>query len=229
MCSAWESEIAVDIGILGTGRVAQALAPHWLLGGHRVCFGSRDPDTRRAALESSLIQGLGAEAAAGLSWRPVDRCVEGSEIVVVAVPWDAALASLEQLRDGRRRIVIDCINPLRPDLKGKVIDDATSTLRVLQDHFPASDFVKAFNSASSAVMADSHFDQVPSMPICGDNEVARQRVAELVAAAGFEPIDCGDSLAATWLEAVTLLTIRMAIQNRWKGDCAVKWERRESR
>ncbi len=56
------------------------------------------------------------------------------------------------------------------------------------------------------------------MPIGGDSSAARETVMKLVADGGFEPIDCGDSLAASWLETMTLLSrFEMAIQNRWKG------------
>lgn len=214
----------MDIGILGTGRVAQALAHQWLSRGHRLTFGSRSPETRREELES--IMSADSRAADACRWVSVSECVAKSELIVVAVPWPAAIESLAGLDDGRKRLVIDCINPLRGDLKGKVIEQTTSTLQLLQERFPTSEFVKAFNCASSSVMSNTSFEQTPSMPICGDSSSARETVMKLVSDAGFEPIDCGDSLAASWLETMTLLTIRMAIQNRWKGDVAVKWERR---
>lgn len=217
-------ESALEIGILGTGRVAQALSSQWLKRAHRLTFGSRNPSTRQQELGQLLAldnQPLDAR------FTSIEQCVAESAVLVVALPWQVALDSLLGLDDGRRRTVIDCINPLRPDLKGKVIEESTSTLTLLQDRFPTSDFVKAFNGASSAVMADPSFDPKASMPLCGDSAEARKVVMQLVADAGFEPIDCGDSIAASWLESLTLLTIRMAIQNRWKGDVAVRWDRRD--
>lgn len=39
----------MQIGILGTGHVAQMLARRWLAAGHQVTFGSRDPAAKTDA------------------------------------------------------------------------------------------------------------------------------------------------------------------------------------
>jgi predicted dinucleotide-binding enzyme len=220
--------------------VARALALRWFERGWSVTFGSRNPTGRGAeilapfrALERSAdgaseIEGMTRPRVACID---LHQCVKQHDLLLLAVPWRSAIATLEQVEqgadEGKRRVVIDCINPLRADLGGRDIPADASTLSLLSVHYPNADFVKAFNCASSAVLGDSEFPEGrPSMPYCGDSAEACRQVVRLIEAAGFEPIDCGGSDAAAWLETMALLTIRMAIRNGWKGDCAVRWERR---
>ncbi len=70
----------MQIGILGTGNVAQTLARRWSAAGHEVAFGSRDP---------SSSDSLGAPVAG-----PGDT-VAASEVVVNATPGSASLELLE--------------------------------------------------------------------------------------------------------------------------------------
>lgn len=53
----------IDIGVLGAGRMAEALVPHWVAAGHRVMIGGRT-----AAKTQALAEQLGASA--GTSARP---------------------------------------------------------------------------------------------------------------------------------------------------------------
>ena len=226
----------MNIGILGTGRVARGLALRWFERGWSVTFGSRDPATRGGEIlapfraierRADLAGGIEGASRPQVSCVDLTRCIASSELLLAAVPWHSAIATLSEVETGGRRVVIDCINPLRPDLAGREVPAEQSTLTILAERYPATDFVKAFNCASSTVLADAQFpDGRPSMPYCGESAEACRTVVRLIEAAGFEPIDCGGSDAAAWLETMVLLTIRMALRNGWKGDCAVRWERR---
>lgn len=47
------------------------------------------------------------------------------------------------------------------------------------------------------------------MLFCGDNTVAKEKVASLIADVGFEPVDVGGLVQALHLEHMTLLWVRM--------------------
>lgn len=212
----------MKIGILGTGKVAQALAGRWRRQGVEVTFGSRNPETRRAA--------LAGEWGADLRLVSAESCVRQSETLLLAVPWHSAEATLSAVKDGQERIVIDCLNPLLPNLQGRSLPEGRSTLHELSERYPAMRWVKAFNAASSATLADPSFDGSRlTMPYCGDHAPAKTEVANWIELAGFEPIDAGGADAAPWLETLALLSIRVAILQGWGGDCAVQWLRRNKR
>jgi predicted dinucleotide-binding enzyme len=50
----------MNIGILGTGRVARILGQHWTAAGHKVTFGSRNPESRNPESKGELDEKLQA-------------------------------------------------------------------------------------------------------------------------------------------------------------------------
>ncbi len=225
----------MEIGIVGTGRVARGLARRWVSCGWNVTFGSRDPEARRAELVEVLAPAQDEEPDGGLEGsrrgevrcRTIAECLTSAPVQLLALPWSAIETTLGPLRFVPATIVVDCINPLRRDLAGRDVPCDSSTLALLTGRYPEARWVKAFNCASSSVLEEPAFPQGrPSMPYCGNDADACRTAVRLIEGAGFEPIDCGGADAAPWLETVALLTIRMAIRNGWKGDCAVRWERR---
>jgi predicted dinucleotide-binding enzyme len=206
----------VKIGVLGTGRVGQALGQGWLAAGHEVTFGTRqDPQQRCQALTE-------------LFGHPVttltqSQCIAQSEALVLAMPWPAAQELIVQIPADRRPILIDCLNPLTPDLSGLAVPAGSSTAEILQDSAPHAAVVKAFNCASSGTLADpSYPGTTPTMLFCGNDEAAKEIVKSLIEEIGFEGIDVGDLSMAHHLESLALLTIKMSIKHRWGANCALK-------
>ena len=77
---------------------------------------------------------------------------------------------------------------------------------------PGAYVVKAFNTLNWATMVDPSSAGGPvSIPLVGDNARAKEKVAELVAAMGLEPIDVGPLRDARWVEGMLILWIN----NRW--------------
>ena len=93
------------IAILGAGNVGGGLGIAFARTGHEVVFGVRDPASAKT---------LGALAAApgARAMTPVDA-VEGAEVVVFALRWDAVPDMLDQLPSLDGRIVIRRHEPLR--------------------------------------------------------------------------------------------------------------------
>ena len=118
----------MDVGIIGAGRLGQAMARTALRAGRQVVLAnSRGPESL-----ASLVSTLGERTSAGT----VDEAA-GAGIVVIAVPWPRVPEAVQGLHwDGR--IVIDATNDFDPsDLNGR------TSSQVLADLVPGARVVKA--------------------------------------------------------------------------------------
>jgi predicted dinucleotide-binding enzyme len=116
--------------------------------------------------------------------------------------------SLEQLDD---RVLVDCTNPLVPDMLGLDISRGRSGGERVAEWAAGGRVVKAFNTTGAGNLADSKFsDGRLVMPLCGDDPGAREIVADLALELGFEPLDCGGLRAAILLEHLAMLWITLA-------------------
>jgi predicted dinucleotide-binding enzyme len=98
-------------------------------------------------------------------------------------------------------------------LDGKVLVDATNNLsggpdgREIAALVPGARVVKAFNTVFSTFMHDTPPERPASLVFCGDDDEAKRAVAELIRAAGFEPVDAGGSARSPDVEAFARLVI----------------------
>ena len=168
----------MDVGIIGAGRLGQAMARTALRAGSQVVLAnSRGPESL-AALVSTLGEGVSAGT--------VDEAA-GAGIVVIAVPWPRVPEAVQGLQwDGR--IVIDATNDFDPsDLNG-----GTSS-QVLADLVPGARVVKAANTLGAAVLASDPHEAGGRRVIflSGDDAEAKSEVSTLFEDAGFVAIDLG--------------------------------------
>ena len=206
----------MDIAILGTGGVGSVLGTRWAKAGHSVVFGSRLPESEKVL---ELLQRCGGDAKACLA----ADAVAGAEVMLLAVPWPAAQATLAALGDLRGRVVIDCTNPLTADFAGIELGHTTSAAEQIAAWSPGSRVVKAFNTASTKVMLNPQFgDHQAAMFYCGDDPAAKATVKQLIADLGFDPVDAGPLASARYLEPLAMLYIHLAFKQGWGSNCAFK-------
>jgi predicted dinucleotide-binding enzyme len=111
------------------------------------------------------------------------------------------------------KTVIDCVNPLLPDLSGLSLGTTTSAAEEIAKLIPAAKVVKCFNTLGYANFADPVFgDQKASMFFAGDDAGAKLIVSELGNQLGFDMVDAGPLTQARWLEAMAILWITMAFK-----------------
>jgi 8-hydroxy-5-deazaflavin:NADPH oxidoreductase len=172
------------IGIIGSGRLGQALARTARRAGRPVVLAnSRGPESL-----ASVVDALGAEITAGTT-RDAARC----SMVALAVPWASVQYALAEL-SWSGEVVIDATNAvLIPSLEPVPLGGLTSSEIVAQLVLGAR-VVKAANTLAADVLgADPH--EVGGrrvMFVSGDDAEAKRTVGELFDAAGFFPIDVGD-------------------------------------
>ena len=177
------------VGILGAGRLGQAMARTSLRAGHPVVIAN----SRGPASLTSEVATLGDGASAGTV-----ADAAATRIVVIAVPWASVPKALEGLR-WNGQIVIDATNDFDPsDLDGKTSSE------VVADLVSGAPVVKAANTLAAAVLgADPHeAGGQRVLFLSGDDLDAKAEVSALFQDAGFFTIDLGDLITGGEMQQV---------------------------
>jgi len=210
----------MKIAVIGTGNVGSTLGRRWANNGHQVVFCSRTPDSER-------VRGLVGASGPNASAAGVSEGVATSDVVVLATPWPAALASIEAAGNLQGKIVVDCTNALKEDLSGLSIGDGTSGAEQVAQRAKGAHVVKAFNTISSLTMADPLFGRERAdLFLCGDDADAKRTVAQLAQELGFELVDAGPLRAARYLEYLAMLWVHLAYKQNWGPNFIFKTVRR---
>jgi 8-hydroxy-5-deazaflavin:NADPH oxidoreductase len=215
-----ESEMPMKIAILGAGNVGGALGSGWAAMGHSIFFGVPDPKSGKMR---ALVSSISANARAGT----VSEAAENAHAVVLATPWPAAQGAIRAAGNLAGKIVVDCTNPLEPDLSGLVLGHSTSAGEEVAKWAKGARVVKAFNTTGAGNMANSHYDSAsPTMCICGDDAAAKSSVAKLAEDLGFEAVDAGPLKNARLLEPFAMVWIYLAVKQGLGPNIAFKLLRR---
>lgn len=193
-----------QIGIIGSGIVAQTLGKGFMALGYPVMLGSRDASKLENWQESA-----GATALIG-TFR---EAAQFGELLVLSVKGSKALDALHMAgtENLAGKIIIDTTNPLadQPPVDGVLeffTESNLSLMEQLQDCFLQARFVKAFNSVGNARMIHPQYaGRKPSMFICGNDESARHEVSQLLIRFGWEVEDMGKAAAARAIEPLSRL------------------------
>ena len=182
----------MQIGILGTGQVAQTLARRWAAAGHAIAFGSREPQAK--TLDFPVTDLVTAVATADLA--------------VNATPGSHSLEILTAI--GRAvfgdKIVIDVANAITPAFE--LMYPNSSLAEQLQAALPAARIVKTMNTAAMAVMAYPSAIGLSSVFLSGDDASAKATVTALLADLGWPTdaiVDLGGIRSARRVEHYFLL------------------------
>lgn len=200
----------MKLAIIGVGNVGSALARGWARAGHDLVLGVRNP-------ADAKVEALARQTRAR-PMAPAQAAATG-EVIVLALPWNAAETAVKALGDLSGKIVIDCMNPLGPVKGGFGLDRGytTSGGETLAVWLPGAKVVKTLNQVGAELMADNaRLAHRPVMFMAGDDEAAKATVAGLLADLGFEPLDAGDLTKARLLEPFAMLWINQSIL-RGKG------------
>jgi hypothetical protein len=188
------------VGILGSGRVGRTLgAEH----GHEVAMGTRDPNGEGAL---AFLDKVGDRGWTG-SYAEVAAWCEMAAFVPV---WSAAEAVVSACGADSLagKIVIDVTNPFAKDSEGHsqlALGPADSGGETVQRMLPGARVVKAFNMTGVELMVSPKLPGgPPTMLIAGNDENAKEIVAEVLDDFGWESADIGGIAGARAIEGVTL-------------------------
>ena len=185
----------MKIGVIGSGRIGSTIGGLWVKAGHEVMFSDRDPEQVKRAIDS-----LGPELKPKARTGSVQEAVAFGDAILIAVPYAALPAIRDQVGEQLKgKVVIDPNNPV-PSRDGEMGAQAkekgagVSTASLL----PGARIVRSFNSWGYATMAREANRPAPRMalPVAADDAGALKTGMQLVADAGFDPVNAG-SLAAS--------------------------------
>jgi predicted dinucleotide-binding enzyme len=208
------------IAILGAGNVGGALGRLWAAKGHVVAFGVPDPQSPKV---QKALEGTQGHARAAKN----REAAATAGVVVLTVPWPAAEEAVRSAGSLAGKILIDCTNPLAPDLSGLAVGLTTSAAEMVAGWARGARVVKAFNTIGAPNYGNAAFGgQQADGFYCGDDASAKSLAAELIAEVGLDPVDVGPLRNARWLEAMAMLWIDLAVNQRQGTNHGFKLLRR---
>lgn len=167
-----------SVGIIGAGRIGQAMAQTALRAGRQVVLAnSRGPQSL-----TSVVQELGEGVMAGTV-----KDAAAADIVVLAVMWPDVPQAVEGLK-WEGRFVIDPTNDFDPsDLDGRTSGE------VVADLVTPARVVKAANTLAASVLGSDPHEAGGQRVIflSGDDAGAKSEVVALFEDAGFFVVDLG--------------------------------------
>jgi 8-hydroxy-5-deazaflavin:NADPH oxidoreductase len=178
-----------SVGIIGAGRIGQAMAQIALRAGRQVVIAnSRGPQSL-----TSLVEALGEGVTAGTV-----NDAAAAEIVVLAVMWSDVPQAVQGL-EWEGRFVIDPTNDFDPsDLDGRTSSE------VLADLVAPAHVVKAANTLAANVLGSDPHEAGGQRLIflSGDDGEAKSEVVALFEDAGFFVVDLGGLLEGGRMQQV---------------------------
>jgi hypothetical protein len=190
----------MNILILGAGNMGSALASQAAHAGHVVRIAATT--LAKAQAVASTIDGATAVASAGSA--------DTADVVIVATPFDQAIAALTRVGSLDGKVVIDITNPLTADYMGLTLGHSTSAAEEIAKAFPQAQVVKAFNTLFAQVIAAGPKfagGQTAPVFVASDSERAKGTAKALAESLGFSVIFAGPLKNARYLEPLAGLNI----------------------
>jgi predicted dinucleotide-binding enzyme len=178
------AEIHMTHSIIGAGAIGTALASHFVRCKIPVQIAS---NSDVSALQSAASK-MGPEVRA-VSVREALQ----SHMVFLAVPFDAVATVASAAQPWNGRIVVDCSNAIDfPGFTPRALGGRPSS-EVVAELVPGARVVKAFNTLPAAILAlpASSAGGHRVVFLSGNENSAKQAVAQLATSFGFAPIDLG--------------------------------------
>lgn len=200
----------MNIGMLGSGKVAQAVGAGLIAKGHEVMVSSRDPHTERVR---RWVGEVGPHGHAG-SFR---EAAQFGEVIVLAInPWTAIeplLLSLD-VEDLAGKAVIDPSNNIEFSTPPKLAFTDSSMGELIQRWLPSAHVVKTLNIVPSSSMVNPNLSEIPPIQwVSGDDQAAKEQVTALLHDLGWsEVFDLGDIKLSRLQEAIGLLVSGIVMQ-----------------
>lgn len=206
----------MQIGIIGSGNIGSALARLAVAAGFDVVVTNR----RGPASLASFVAALGPRARAGT----IEEVVGASTFLIEAIPF----GRLRELPIGGRagQVLVTAANYF-PGRDGRLDLDGTQSEYVAR-LFPQVQVVKAFNTIRTAHLggqgdATRPLEARRAIPLAGDDPVAKERVADVVRAIGFGPVDLGPLASGRFMEPGGPFfdaDVTVAAAREWLADLA---------
>lgn len=197
----------------GAGKQGSGLALRWANAGHSIILGSRSPE-RAAEAAADLNQRLGNDRVRGTDNRTAAR---EAQIVVLAVPFAAQRATVEEVRDQLGgKLLIDVTVPLVPPKVGRVqLPDGKSAVEAIQALLGDTvKVVSAFQNISAHHLKKLDHEIDCDVLVCSDDKDAGETVVALAQAVGMRAWYAGPLANSVVAEGLT--SVLITLNQRYK-------------
>jgi 8-hydroxy-5-deazaflavin:NADPH oxidoreductase len=206
----------MHVGILGgTGPAGRGVAVRLAEAGIRVTIGSREAE-RAAQIVAELDERIPAVAA--LVEGTDNAGAAGAELVVVATPWDAAVATARALREPLAgKIVVSMVNALVKEGREMLalMPPRGSCAAAVQAALPDSLVAAAFHHLPAEEMEDLESGLEADVLVCSDHaEATAATVGMIEQMRGLRPLDAGSLNQAAAIEAFTAVCVTLNIRHK---------------
>ncbi len=201
------------VGILGgTGPAGRGVAVRLASAGYDVVLGSRDAQRATSTAAEIVVRGTGTVG--GASNEEVAQC----DVIVVATPWDSAVATVRGLKELlANKVVISMVNALQREGKELIplYPPRGSMAAQIAFALPESLVVGAFHHLPAQQMENLDSGLEADVVIFSDHNQAREEVAVLVnAMPGLRAVVAGSMSLASAVEAFTAVCISVNIRHK---------------
>lgn len=201
------------IAVLGSGMVGEVLANGFLKDGYEVMRGTRDPSKLDAWKKTA-----GKSAQVG----SFEQAADFGELLILSVKGSAAESVIQNLSSRLKgKTIIDTTNPISDEPPNNGVlrfftGPNDSLMERLQHLSPKANFVKAFNSIGHAHMVHPRFSAKPTMFICGNSNMSKNAVREILVKWDWDVEDMGLVESARAIEPLCQLwCIPGFSKNQW--------------
>lgn len=199
----------MEVTIIGAGNMGRGIGTRLVAGGNDVTIFDNDPDQAEQLAEELRSSSGEGSAKARAPGDPLS-----GDVVVLAVWYPSSLAAIEQYGDQLDgKVVIDISNPVDTETFDDLVTppDSSAAEEVAKKAPAGAKVVKAFNTTFAGTLVEGKVGGQPlDVLIAGDDESAKETLAQLVRSGGLNPLDAGPLKRARELERLGFL--HMALQ-----------------
>ena len=206
----------MNVGILGgTGPAGRGVAVRLAESGAQVTLGSRDADRATAIAQEVVAKWPDLR----LDIRGADNAgAAGAEIVVLATPWESAIATLKPLQELLAgKVVISMANALIKEGREMLalIPPRGSVAAAVQAALPDSWVAAAFHHLPAAEMENLKSGLEADVLVCSDHPAASAATEAMIETMrGLRPLNAGSLSQAAAIEAFTAVCITLNIRHK---------------
>lgn len=208
----------MSVLVIGTGNMARGIGTRLVSGGHDLTL--YNPDRTDA---EKLASELGGGARATTTTLP--EAIQEADLVILASWYAVNLQTAqEQASVLRGKVVVDISNPVNESYDALVTEGGPSAAENIQAAIgEGAKVVKAFNTTfAPTLVAGNVAGQTLDVLLAGDDEGAKEAVADLVRSGSLNVIDAGELVRSRQLEALGFLGI--TLQFRLNTEFGTAWK-----
>jgi len=208
---------AVDVGIIGgTGPAGRGLALRLGAAGVSVAVGSRDA-SRAAEVVADLVSPWAGRIPGDLVGAANEEAA-AANLVVLATPWDAAVATVRGLQPLLGdKVLVSMVNALVREGREMLplIPPRGSMAAAVQAALPTTVVAAAFHHLPAREMCNLDSGLVADVLVCADDPGAIAATSSLVEQIdGLRPLDAGSLSQAAAIEAFTAVCATLNMRHR---------------